>query len=87
MAVIFCLYALLFVKIKMSDIEACNLARNGKVTELVSKINADPGLIKLKDSVCTQMFFVVSDLFYLVAEFYSICLLVEYHNVDSYQGL
>ncbi|VDK38258.1 unnamed protein product [Taenia asiatica] len=34
----------------MSDIESCNLARDGKVTELVSRINADPGLVKLKDS-------------------------------------
>ncbi|VDM32427.1 unnamed protein product [Hydatigera taeniaeformis] len=34
----------------MSDVEACNLARDGKMAELVSRINADPGLVKLKDS-------------------------------------
>ena len=36
----------------MSDVEICNLARDGKVNDLVDKINADPGLVKLKDSVC-----------------------------------
>ncbi|EUB63639.1 26S proteasome non-ATPase regulatory subunit [Echinococcus granulosus] len=38
------------LSIKMSDSEACNLARDGRVTELVNRINEDSGLVKLKDS-------------------------------------
>ncbi|KAM7541439.1 hypothetical protein Aperf_G00000032655 [Anoplocephala perfoliata] len=34
----------------MSDLEVCNLARNGKVTELLNLINSDPNMIALKDS-------------------------------------
>ncbi|VUZ51312.1 unnamed protein product [Hymenolepis diminuta] len=34
----------------MSDLEVCNLAHDGKVTELFNSINADPKLTTLKDS-------------------------------------
>uniref|UniRef100_A0A5K3FD40 ANK_REP_REGION domain-containing protein n=2 Tax=Mesocestoides corti TaxID=53468 RepID=A0A5K3FD40_MESCO len=34
----------------MSDIAVCNLAREGKVTEVVNNVTADPSLISLKDS-------------------------------------
>ena len=41
----------------MSDVEVCNLARDGKVNDLINKISVDPGLVKLKDSVCYSTFF------------------------------